>query len=143
MLHKVFFSALVASVVGSCLLTGCETWFEKYYKPAPASYESLVAPPATPELWLSVDPVGERQQLEDEGYVLIGTSSFRGAVDSSWKQEAVEEGKKVGAAVVLLKVECKARANCPADWTRPEWFGFLGYDSFVASYWAKAGSPVK
>ena len=42
MSHKALFSALLASLIGSCLLTGCanQSWFERFYKPASASHAS-------------------------------------------------------------------------------------------------------
>jgi len=137
---------LTASLSGSCLLTGCanQSWFGRFYKPAPVSYgssnhlEKAYAPseampevpicgpiqeafrfenesfsdsdllatsgahtvssrrlvfdardttgqpqedwrfgaPATPQLVWSSDPDGDGKRLAQEGYVLIGTSSF-------------------------------------------------------------------
>jgi len=112
MLHKALFSALLASLIGSSLLTGCATQFEKSYKPAATAYGSPVTRPATallarsrdPVLLWSRDPNGDGNRLAQEGYVLIGTSSYDGAIDLSYAMDAVAQGKKVGAAVVLLNV---------------------------------------
>jgi hypothetical protein len=113
MLHKALLSALLASLIGSSLLTGCATPFERYYETAVTAYGSPVTPPVTPLLvrsrdpmlpWLR-DPYGDGDLNAQDGYVLIGTSSYDGAIDLSYAQDAVMQGKKVGGAVVLLQVD--------------------------------------
>jgi len=113
MLHKVLFSALLASLIGSSLLTGCASNFERFYKPAVTAYGSAVTPTAAPPLTRSRDPVllwsrdlnGDGKRLALEGYALIGTSSYNGALDLTYLEDAVAQGKKVGAVVVLLRVD--------------------------------------
>lgn len=222
--------ALIVSLVGSCLLTGCASWFARTYTPAPASYGSTkdlerayapsetmhrvpicgamashtfiyatvdengkaavlgtlapgqftdilsesgastvpsevtqlsigpVVPPASPKLVWSADPTGDGKRLAQEGYVLIGTSSFfgwgiffsqTGQGIAQATQEATAQGKSVGASVVLLNLPftsvCSMKgggaASSPleprlllAAWiTQPHATGAV-----FASYWAKA-----
>jgi hypothetical protein len=217
----------------SCLLTGCATWFERFYKPASASYGSTehlekayapsetmpivpvcgtlvshnfiyatvdengkpavlgtlapgqftdilsesgasaassevtqlsigpVVPPASPQLVWSADRTGDGKRLAQEGYVLIGTSSFlgwgvffsrTGQGIAQATQEATAQGKRVGASVVLLSLPfttvCAVKGGGPASnplearlllaaWiTQPHAAGTV-----FASYWAKA-SPA-
>jgi len=157
MVQKTLFSALLASLIGSCLLTGCATPFEKSYKPAVSPSGSPVTPAATPPLVRSRDPVllwsrdpaGDGERLAQDGYVLIGTSSFDGAIDSQYAVDATIQGKKVGAAVVLLKVElATARHNMErvepnlwnpnGNWVPPGGLGDTG--TVFASYWAKVNA---
>ena len=128
MLHKALFSALLASVIGSCLLTGCATPFERFYKPAASANGSRVIPPATPLLVPSRDSEGAGEQLAREGYALVGSSYFITGQndDSFYKDQAITQGMKVGAAVVLLQVDY---TNVRAD-------GCCARVS--ASYWAKS-----
>ena len=108
--HRVL---LILSLIGSFLLTGCASQFEKSYKPAVTAYGSPVTPPAAPPLTRSRDPVllwssdasRDGKRLAQEGFVLIGTSSYSGAIDLAYAMDAVAQGKKVGASVVLLNVD--------------------------------------
>ena len=222
--------ALILSLGGSCLLTGCASWFERSYKPASASYGSTkhlerayapsetmprvpicgamashnfiyatvdengkaavlgtlapgqftdilsesgasavsskvtqlsigpVVPPASPQLVWSADLTGDGKRLAQEGYVLIGTSSFlgwgvffsqTGQGIAQATQEVTAQGKRVGASVVLLNlpfttvcaVKGEGAASNPleprlllAAWiTQPHAAGTVS-----ASYWAKA-----
>jgi hypothetical protein len=225
MLQKALFSTrnrallLIASLIGSCFLTGCASWFERFYKPAPPSYGSpnhpekayalseamprvpicgalathyigddaddamlpmlapglfsdilsasgasmthLGAPPPTPQFVWSSDPDGDGKLLAQEGYVLIGTSSFLGPGLffsqtqqglGQAREEATAQGKKVGAAVVLLNVPftrvcavsgaggasnpLEPRVLLASRLAQPHTTGTV-----FASYWAKA-SPA-
>jgi len=55
----------------------------------------------------SRNPDMDARELAQEGYALIGTSYFiTGQLDGSfYKGEAMTQGMKVGAAVVLLQVD--------------------------------------
>jgi hypothetical protein len=174
MLHKALLSALLASLIGSSLLTGCASPFERYYKPAVTAYGSPVTPPVTallvrsrdPMLLWSRDPYGDSELLAQDGYVLIGTSSYDGAIDLSYAQDAAIQGKKVGAAVVLLKIDFTTASHyigvgelTPEPWWCSPWsawacfgpdnvtgpaFGPIGTTGAVfASYWAKANCSVR
>jgi len=201
--------ALSASLSGSFLLTGCASasWFERFYKPAPASayapseaipkvpicgpirqaligsesaemlptavpglFSDFLAisgatkvsanPAATPQLVWSSDPDGDGKRLAQEGYALIGTSSFWGwgGFFSHTQQglgqateESTAQGKKVGAAVVLLRVPyttvCAVGAGGASN---PLELHVLRADQVAgprantivfASYWTKANAP--
>jgi hypothetical protein len=140
--HRVL---LLASLIGSSLLTGCanspswkSSWsgpFEEFYKPAATAYGSRAAAPATPLLVLSRELDGVAKVLARKGYVLIGTSSFDGLIDdTSSRHLAVIQGKNVGAAVVLLKVETREWLPACADcsWRKKS--------NVFAWYWAKANA---
>ena len=140
MRHVVLFDTqrrvlLIASLISSCLLMGCASnfHFERFYKPA-ATHEGAPAvslqPRATPpQLAYSHDPDRDGGLLRQDGYVLIGTTSFNGAADLPLADHAVAQGQKVGAAIVLLEVR------------RYSYGESAGFDaagaSYFASYWAK------
>jgi len=201
--HRVL---LILSLIGSSLLTGCadQSWFERFYKPAPASHASpnhlekayavseaipicgpireplptgvsglfwgiLSAsgtstvrsnPPATPQLVWSSDPDGDGKRLAQQGYVLMGTSSFLSWEEFSFSntaqgrtQQAIEQstaqGKRVGAGVVLLKVPytmvCavgEGGASNPLELRELRAVEVVGpHTGVFASYWAKANAP--
>jgi len=97
--------ATVASV--AVVLAGCASGFEKFYTPAPPATLASVAtlpPPETPQLFAHSDDLNaDGKRLREQGYVLIGTSSFYGPANRSNAQQAVTQGKNVGAAVVMVK----------------------------------------
>jgi PDZ domain-containing protein len=104
-------SKIVAIGVTLALLTGCSNGFEKYYRPAPpaalaAAAPSLVPPPPTPAVYThSADMQADGKRLLEDGYAFIGESSFYGPANRSNQEQAVAQGKKVGASVVLFKSE--------------------------------------
>jgi hypothetical protein len=144
---------LTASLAGLCLLTGCASGFERFYKPAPATPASVVTSSAPPTLLAVRDPELGAKQLTQSGYVLIGSSTFRGPYDLKFAQEALEQGKKVGAAVVLLKAElgdCNASLKDESGHCVFEQSGRQNYmvpiragnaftTAYFASYWARLG----
>jgi hypothetical protein len=129
---------LIASLVSSCLLMGCESsnYFERYYKPA-ATRESAPAttlqPRATsPHLVYSHDLDGDDSVLRQHGYVLIGTTSFYGAADLPYAEHAAAQGQKVGATIVLLNSRSYTLGG--EQTLGPPARGA----SYFASYWAKS-----
>jgi hypothetical protein len=112
MLCKVLSSAMIVSLIGATLLTGCASEFELSYKPAKTSHRAPVASAATPVLIHSRYPDIDAKQFAREGYALIGTSDFfTGQLstgpfeDSFYKDQAITQGMKIGAAIVLLQVD--------------------------------------
>jgi hypothetical protein len=127
----------IASLMSSCLLMGCASnfHFERFYKPA-ATLEgtpAVLQPRATPpQLAYSQDPDRDGRLLRQDGYVLIGTTSFYGAADLPYAEHAAVQGQKVGAAIVLLNSHSY---NLGGD-------QLLGDPAigatYFASYWAKS-----
>jgi hypothetical protein len=105
------FKAVVSAVAVGCVLSACTSGFEKFYTPAPNAQAILNSPltlpaPKTPQLFLhSNDVQADAKRLREDGYIYIGSSSFYGPANKSNQSQAIEEGKKVGAAVVLFKTE--------------------------------------
>jgi hypothetical protein len=146
MCHMALFSTqyralLIASLVSSCLLMGCESsnYFERYYRPA-ATREGAPAatlqPRATsPQLVYSHNLDRDDRLLQQHGYVLIGTTSFNGAAELPYADRAFAQGQKVGAAIVLLNVRSYR-------YSRAVLGSFYVSDaagaSYFASYWAKS-----
>ncbi|HEV2228174.1 MAG TPA: hypothetical protein VGR86_04395 [Steroidobacteraceae bacterium] len=125
------FNAPIAGLMGMCLLTGCASPFASFYEPAP--HGSPVTRQATPFFEWSHDPDGDGKLLAREGYVLIGTSSFSAVTlaDDAWfKAQAVTEGMRLGAAVVLLQADS---TDVLADGCCLRLF---------ASYWGAADRPA-
>jgi len=144
------------------LLTGCANGFEKHYHPAPpaglvAVAPSLEPPPPKPAVYVvSADIREDAKRLAKDGYVFIGESSFVDLADRSRQAQAVTQGKKVGASVVLFKSEFKdtrsdvipytvTSATKPGTGASTPPGGYstfatqhsLDRDTFYASYWAK------
>ena len=138
---------LVASLISSGLLVGCESNFahiERFYKPA-ATRESVsavtVQPRATPpRLVYSHDPDRDGRLLGQDRYVLIGTTSFNGAPDLTYlDRTVVTQGQKVGAAIVLLKAHSYSTdSTCCAPDVSLVVGPPKGGASYFASYWAKS-----
>src|ERR1039458_3347059 len=97
-------------VAGACM-GACTSGFEKFYTPDPnaqavLSSSAVLPAPKTPKLFLhSNDVQADAKRLREEGYVYIGGSSFYGPANRSNQGQAIEQAKKVGAAVVLFKSE--------------------------------------
>lgn len=108
------------------LLAGCAAnGFEKYYSPSPGSdkianspwYEK---PPPVPKVYNhSNDPQADAKRLAEDGYMLIGTSSFYGPSKGGRESLAVEQGKKVGAAIVMVKSTYKDTLTGTLPYTVP------------------------
>ena len=101
------FRALIPTLIGARLLTGCSSPFALFYDPASNSHSSAVTQQAVPLLAFSRNPDRDGKRLAREGYVLVGTSSFvTGDADLQlYKEQLMTQGTKVGAAVVLLNVD--------------------------------------
>ena len=99
------------AAIGATLavLTGCASGFEKYYHPvAPErlviAKPSFAPPPPKPAVYLhSADVQADAKRMTEDGYVYIGESSFYGPANKSNQEQAVEQGKKVGASIVMFK----------------------------------------
>jgi PDZ domain len=95
------------------LLAGCATGFEKYYHPGPPERLALAAPtlvpsPPKPAVYMhSADVQADAKRLAEDGYIYIGESSFYGPANKSNEGQAVDQGKKVGASLVLFKSQYK------------------------------------
>lgn len=83
MCHKALFNTqhrvlLIAGLIGSCLLAGCESEsaFARFYKPASANCAPLAVAAATRLLAWANNPVAAANLLRKEGFVLLGTSLF-------------------------------------------------------------------
>lgn len=145
--HRAFALVALVSLGGSCLLAGCASYFQTTYKPATAGHGSLIAPPATPEFRWSLDPDRDGRRLAEQGYVLIGTSRRDYTTDLRFAGEhALAQGKRVGAAVVLLYVHGAYVNDDPGcDYGTPNMSCDLAFahpiGAFFASYWGKA-SPA-
>jgi hypothetical protein len=102
---------IVAIGATLALLAGCANGFEKYYRPAPAATlalfgPTLAPPPPEPAVYTySANVKADAKRLAEDGYAYIGESSFFGPANRSNQEQAVAQGKKIGAAVVLFKSE--------------------------------------
>lgn len=139
---------LIAGLVSVGLLMGCESTadhFERIYKPASTRDGAPAAaaqPGGTlPHLVYSDDTDRDGKLLRQNGYVLIGTSSFNGAPGLSYVDRAVvAQGQKVGAAMVLLRSHSyNSRTSCCSPDPSLEVTSEGGV-SYFASYWARSGA---
>jgi hypothetical protein len=137
---------LIGGLISSCLLMGCESnfnHFEKFYKPAATreGASTVTAQPraSPPQLVYSHDPDWDGRLLRQDGYVLIGTTSFNGAPDLSYADRAVvAQGQKVGAAIVLLKARSYGTLTSCCSLDESLEVTSEGGASYFASYWAKS-----
>jgi hypothetical protein len=100
---------VIAGISAYVVLVGCASGFEKYYAPMPgaetvAKNPRFERPPAVPVVFAhSAALTAAAAQLEEQGYILIGTSSFYGPASKVTKSQAVTQGEKIGAALILIK----------------------------------------
>jgi hypothetical protein len=116
------------SVIGlfALLSTGCAVnGFEKYYTPQPGADKISSSPyiekaPAVPKLYAhSNDVDADAKRMAEDGYVLIGISSFFGPSKTGTQSQAIEQGKRVGAAVILVKSTYKDTLTGTLPYTVP------------------------
>jgi len=106
-------------------LLGCANSFEQFYRPTAAAAEIVGKPymvplPAVPSLYShSSDVQADAKRMAEEGYILIGTSSFSGATDKVHESQAIEQGKRVGAAVILMKSQYQGTDTGTMPFTSP------------------------
>jgi hypothetical protein len=104
---------LITIVLSASLLSGCVNLFGKYYQPQnPANLalvkSQLLPPPPLPSLYTHSENIqADAMRLAADGYVLIGTSSFYAPANKATKDQAIAQGKDVGASVVLIKSKYK------------------------------------
>lgn len=117
---------LIILAIFALLLTGCAVnGFEKYYTPQPGADKILSNPsvemaPAVPKVYAhSSDINADAKRMAEDGYVLIGTSSFFGPSKTGTQSQAIEQGKKVGAAVILVKSTYKDTLTGTLPYTVP------------------------
>ena len=102
---------LALLIVAAALLAGCVNAFEKFYTPDPNAQAILkmpatLPPPKTPQVFAhSNDINADAKRMAEDGYVYIGNSSFYGPANRSNQSQAIAQGEKVGAAVVLFKTD--------------------------------------
>jgi hypothetical protein len=108
---ELLFRVVSLALAVGCLLSGCASGFAKFYTPDPNAAATLKSPlilpaPKTPQIFLhSNDVQADAKRLREDGYIYIGSSSFYGPANRSNQSQAIEQGKKVGAAIVLFKTE--------------------------------------
>lgn len=99
---------LIAVAACALLLNGCVNGYAKFYHQAPGATPDLVAArrvapaPAVPQIerW-SGSPEDAYKHFAQMGYLSIGYSSFNGGGGAT-EQQALDQGKKVGADIVVV-----------------------------------------
>lgn len=124
-------------------LTGCATnGFEKYYSPQPGS-ESVLSSPyvdkplATPKVYAhSNDTKADAKRLAEDGYILLGTSSFFGPANRSNQAQAIAQGKKVGASLIMVSSSYRDTLNGAIPYTvaNPTQYATVNTNGTVNSY---------
>jgi len=130
-------------ILSALLISGCAAnGFEKYYSPQPGS-EKLAASPYVekpaeePKVYThSNDIQGDAKRLAEDGYVLIGTSSFYGPANRVSKSQAIDEAKRVGASIVLIKTSYKdtVSGSMPYTVANPTQYATVNTTGTVNSY---------
>lgn len=96
-------------IAAAVLMSGCSSGYKAFYQTIPGATPEAIAairagsPPATPELRRVApgDPAQMALALRQKGYEIIGYSSFNSGSSESEKG-AIEQGKKVGADLVVI-----------------------------------------
>ena len=95
------------------LVSGCTNFFNKFYRAGNpqaivATQAQFVPPPAKPALFLHSDDLrADQKRMAEDGYILIGYSDFYAPAKKVHEDQAVEQGKAVGASVVLYRSKYK------------------------------------
>jgi hypothetical protein len=98
----------VSLLTTALILTGCANGFEKFYRETPIAAETMKSPytlpsPPTPKVYVySSDLKSDNQRLTEDGYVEIGYVSFSGNANKVSESQAVAQGKKVSAALIMI-----------------------------------------
>jgi PDZ domain len=105
------------------MVSGCVNSFAKYYKPSPYADTVIKSPynaptPATPPVYAySSDPKADNHRAMEDGYVYIGEASFYANANKVSESQAVDQGKKVGAALILIHSEYKDTVSGAVPYT--------------------------
>ena len=98
----------VVLLTSALILAGCANGFEKFYRETPYAAQAMkspytLPPPPVPNVYVySSDPKSDNQRLAEDGYVTIGYASFSGNANKVSESQAVAQGKKVGAALIMI-----------------------------------------
>jgi hypothetical protein len=118
MIYKIFTAAFVVLLAG-CAVNG----YEKYYTPTSVQIASLpyaLSVPKTPKVYAhSEDVRGDSKRLAENGYVLLGSSSFWGPERIGTKSQAIAEAERVGATIVMIKSTYKDTVTGTVPFTVP------------------------
>ena len=115
--------SILVVIVLPLFATGCVNGFEKYYRPSPNAQQVLkspyvLPPPPTPTVYVySATPSADNHKLQQDGYVYLGEASFYMNANKVSESQAVEQGKKVGAAVILIHSEYKDTVSGAVPYT--------------------------
>jgi hypothetical protein len=114
-------SALSLLALGGCAVNG----FERYYSPRPGS-EALQTSAyvehsvGEPKVYAySNDPPADNLRAQEDGYQMIGSSSFYGPPATMTKTQLVAEAKKLGASLVLIHSQYKDTLSGVVPYTVP------------------------
>jgi hypothetical protein len=103
--------AILALIGLTISVAACVNGFEKYYQASPSAEQVLkspyvLPPPPTPTVYsYSSNPSADNHKIQQEGYTYLGEASFYGNANRVSQSQAVAQGKKVGAAVILIHSE--------------------------------------
>jgi S1-C subfamily serine protease len=123
-MRPIYLRCLTVTLV-TVALAACANGFEQFYQSSPAAAQIqgkpfMELPPTKPALYAhSADLQSDAKRMAEEGYILIGTASFSGAANKVHESQAVEQGKKVGAPVVLVKSQYQGTVTSSIPFTVP------------------------
>jgi hypothetical protein len=95
----------ILAVLGVLSLAGCANRFSQYYHGMTKEQLISRAGPrsdASPKVVYSNDIATENERLAESNYALVGESSFQGRETSRADSNAIEQGKAVGADLIVL-----------------------------------------
>jgi len=119
LIQRVTITAAALLVASGCHTNG----FEKYYSPLPGSETTKNSPwiehsTAEPKVYTySEDPKSDNLRAAEDGYIMVGSSSFYGPTKNMTKAQLRDEAKRVGASLVLVHSQYKDTLSGVVPWT--------------------------
>ena len=104
----------ILTALAIIFLAGCApNGFQKYYQPTPHAASIRVEPfSGEPAIYTySDDPKADARRAYENGYVLLGSSSFYGPGNIMTRDELIAQAKNVGAAMVLVHSKYKGHRS--------------------------------
>jgi len=136
------------------LSIGCASPYSAYYHDfldgkSVDQVPSLVPHDGEPQVYSARDFETDRRALTEDGYILIGYSSFNATIADP--RDAISHARRIGAAIVLLEsrhastergATSYALQNLPGGYTIHHVPYSIDRYDFGATFWAKAKSTI-
>jgi hypothetical protein len=149
---RLYVTGAIALFIGACVSSPrAPSAFSEYYSDMTggvdiSTYPVIELSRAEPKIDLRTDPVQDIQRMLENGYVLVGYSSFNAG--NTDERDALSQARKVGASVVLTYARYTDTATGAIPLTRADSradaYGenTIRRSDYLATYWVKLKPPV-